>query len=103
MGLVTSTIWCARMDRAQKARDVEAVTALVDEHFRREEHLNRGERRVGRWWHALFGGELDVNDLEDHQLTPSQLHQRNTVRQQMRKQMLDAFLDDVEEYVPDAR
>ena len=87
MGLITSAVWSAQMDRAQESRDVERVTALVDEQLAYDEHRNRGERRVGRWWHALFGGKLDVNDLEDHQLTPAQLQQRNSVRQKKRQSM----------------
>ena len=102
MGIVTSTIWAARMDAAVKSQDEDAVIHLVDELMADDEHKDRGVRRVGRWWHALFGGKLDVNDLEDHQLTKAQLHQRNTVRQQKRQQLLDAFLDHIE-YAPDAR
>ena len=102
MGIVTSMAWAARMDAAVKSQDEQAVIKLVDQLIAREEYEDRGARRVGRWWHALFGGKLDVNDLEDHQLTKAQLRQRNAVRQQKRQQLLDSFLDDIE-YVPDGR
>lgn len=103
MGIVSSTVWAARMDRAVHKQDEDAIVALVDEQLAYDEYRDRGERRVGRWWSALTGGTPDVNDLEDHQLTPAQLQQRNAARQMRRQSMLDAFLDDLEEYVPDGR
>ena len=66
-----------------KLRDKAAIAALVDESMAYEEHRDRGARRVGRWWSALVGGKVDVNDLEDHQLTDEQLQQRNAFRQQI--------------------
>ena len=91
MGLVTGTSWAMRMDSAVKAKDRDAIAALVDESLDYEEHRDRGARRVGRWWSAFIGREPDVNDLEDHQLTGCQLHDRRMVRQQMREEMIQSF------------
>ena len=96
MGIVSTTQWCLRMDAAVAAKDRDAIIALVDETIAYEEHRNRGERRIGRWWHALFGGKLDVNDLEDHQLTSAQLQERTTARQQIRERMIQSWLKDIE-------
>ena len=95
MGLVTTTSWCMRMDAAVKAKDSDAIAALVDESIAYEEHRDRGARRVGRWWSAFIGGEVDVNDLEDHQLTDEQLRQRKAVRQQKREQMIRSFTQSI--------